>query len=291
MIEKIQARQQVPPSPPPKPVTTQVTEIANGVFCILTTPGFFSSPAFYRSVEVALGTVSCAGAIGSVIYVFAGKMDSAALSSIVFVTSATSAHFAGQVALNKSMQEKLEKMETLNSQQAAQIIHYQTLFNNFKKDVADFKENNEELTQIIQKFEQQLLASTKLLNKLFQEGDLQELLKAIRELKDPESLLQRLNELNIVTVKLQDSQKELSNTEGRLENTQTRLEDTEARLQEAVEALRQMEKEVERSHAQILSQHKNVLASHAEETSKLQAVNRELATHFNPPRRVMASFV
>lgn len=267
---------------PPTLITTKVTEIAKGVFCVLTTPGFFSSPEFFRSAEVALGTVSCAGAIGSVIYIFAGKMDSAALSGIIVVTSAASAHLAGQVALNKSMQEKLAKMEDLNTQQAAQIIHYQTLFQNFKKDVADFKENNIELTQIIQKFEQQLLDSARLLSKLFQEGDLQELLKAIRELKDPESLLRRLNELDAVTKKLQDSQKELASTQGR-------LEDTDQRLRETIEKLRKMEKEVEVAHREIISEHQGVLARHARETSKLQDVNRELVSHFHPSKRVTLS--
>ncbi|HSX14012.1 MAG TPA: hypothetical protein VLE96_06320 [Chlamydiales bacterium] len=246
--------------------TTKVTEIAKGAFTILTKPGFFSSTEFYQGAEIVLGTISGVSAIGTVLYYFAGKPDCSGLSGILFITSASSAHFAGQVALSKSLQEKLEKMEGLNNQQAAQLAHFQTLFNEFKKNIGEFKEfneqNQEELSSAIEKFQQQIQSSHHLLQKLFKdEESLQALLKAIKEIKDPETFFRRMNELELVTKKLQDSQRDLAATEAR-------LAETDARLAVVVENLRQSE--IEQKH--ILSEHRKVLSAHAAETNKLQAV-------------------
>jgi hypothetical protein len=248
---------------PPTPISNKVTDIAKGAFTILTTPGFFSSPEFYHGVEVTLGTVSCLGVIGTVIYVFAGKMDSASLSGIVVVTSATSAHLAGQVAIAKSMQEKLEKMENLNSQQAAQIVLLQTLSKEFKRDVEDFRDsceqNKDTLTNISQKYEEKLQASAKLLDKIARE-DLKDFIRVIKEIKDPAALLCRLNELETITNKLE-------NTERKYAATQQEIANAEGRLEMVIANLREMEF----AHEEILAGHKEVLAAHVAETNKLQA--------------------
>ncbi len=243
-------------TPKPDQITQniKISEIAKEVWVILSNPG---SPEFYQHTEKVLTIIAIAGGIGSVLYYLIGKPDSSGLSGIICLTGALSSHLAGQVAISKSIQEKLEKMESLNHQQAAQITHYQTLFKEFKRDIEDLKEfsveHQEELKCLVSKLDQQIQASGVLLEKLFKDGILQDILKAIKDIKDPEGLLRRLNELEVVTKKLQDSQKELANTEGRLEIV--------------VANLREMEKE----HQDILFGHRQVLAVHKAETDKLQA--------------------
>jgi predicted nucleic acid-binding Zn-ribbon protein len=266
MIQTLPAPQKITPKNTPPAHNIKVEEIAKGVLAVITTPGFFSSPEFYQGAEVVFGTLSGIGAAGVVIYYFAGKPDCSGLSGILFVTSAMSAHLAGQAALGKSLQQKLEKMEELNNQQATQIAHYQTLFKQFKKDIEDFKDynesNQEELSKVIQKFQQQLQSSNTLLDKLFKdEKSLTDLLKAIQEIKDPESLMRRLEELNVVTKKLQDSQKELASTEGRLYEVAANLRKTEENLRKATEEQKKEHKEILNEHRQVLSAHREIQQS------------------------------
>lgn len=262
MIQALPIPQTIAPKNVPAPQSSRAAEIAKGILTVMTTPGFFSSPEFYQGAEVVLGTLSGIGAAGVLIYYFAGKPDCSGLSGILFVTSAMSAHLAGQAALGKSLQQKLEKMEELNHQQSTQLAHYQTLFKQFKKEIEDFKDynesNQEELSKVIQKFQQQLQSSNTLLDKLFKdEKSMTELLKAIQEIKDPESLIRRLEELNVVTKKLQESQKALANTEGR-------LYEVAAHLRKAEENLRKATEEQKKEHKEILNEHRQVLSAHRE---------------------------
>lgn len=265
----------VPSSPPPvapplenKTPGNKVARITMPSLTTVITPGYFSSNEFYQNAEVAFGSASVISVAGFALSFFSSKSDYVFLTGTCSLLSLSGWWLATQLATLGPLKGHINKLDHQIIQQTAQMANQNALFQQFANDVGQLGLTKEELDKRVQEFRDQFHSSQNLMKKIFEEStslhqqyaethkahekSVKELIKIVKEIKDPESALRRHKELDTIIDKLVKTQQELALTEGRMHQAAIVLQELEEK-------------------------HQSILWRYETETKRLESANQRLS--------------